>query len=250
VKIGLLCAYFLLALATAAAQSSLNGTWKLDLDTLPTTRGPFVWLIEDGIYHCNSCIPPIRVQANGRDQKVSGQPYDTISVSLIDDRTVREVEKKNGQTVSDEKFTVSPDGRTATDEFANWKVSMRRIEKGPSGSHALSGSWQPFKQESVSSQGLVITFRWEGKVLLMSRPTGQSYRARLDGGDAPYHGDPHVSSVSLKRIDANTVEETDKLNGKAVTVARITVRADGKSLTIAARNPEVGTTSYFTATKQ
>jgi len=60
------------------------------------------------------------VKADGEDHSVKGQSYDTISVKIVDHHTVREIEKKNGQTVSDEKLTVSDDGNTATDEFGNW----------------------------------------------------------------------------------------------------------------------------------
>jgi hypothetical protein len=36
--------------------------------------------------------------------------------------------------------------------------------------------------------------------------------------------------VSVKQVDARTIEETDKNAGKAVKVARWTVDADGKTL--------------------
>jgi hypothetical protein len=42
------------------------------------------------------------VKADGKDQPVKGQQYDTISIKIVDSRTVEEIEKKNGQVVSDE----------------------------------------------------------------------------------------------------------------------------------------------------
>lgn len=236
--------------AAVKAQGSFDATWKLDVSSFQTPKGPFVWLLQNGMYDCKSCMPPIRVEADGRDQPTPGQPYDTISVAVVDDRTVREIEKKNGQIVSDETFAVTADGKTATDEFANWRVTMSRLAKAPLGSHVLSGSWRPIKLESTSDKELLTTYKLEGDTLVMTRPTGQSYRARLDGADAPYNGEPRFDTVSVKRIDANSIEETDKFSGKILTVLRMTVSADGKTMTIAVKDLESGTTGRFTASKQ
>jgi hypothetical protein len=232
------------------AESSFDGTWKLDVGTLPKPAGPLVWVLQDGVYECKSCAPSIRVKADGQDQTTPGQSYDTISVTVIDDRTVREIEKKKGRIVSDETFVVSDDGDRVTDQFAGWKASWRRLQKGPPGSHALSGSWQPLKMESTSDKNLVITYRIEGDTVIMNRATGESYRAKLDGTDAHYNGDPNVIAVSVKRIDANTIEETYKFDGKRPSVARVSVGADGKSMTIVVKDLDAGTTTQFTASKQ
>lgn len=232
------------------AQSAINGTWKLDVGALPFTTQTNVWILQGGRYQCRSCKPPIDVKADASDQPTPGQQYDTISVRILDDHTVREIEKKSGQIDSDEKFTVSPDGNTCTDEFASWKATMTRVAKGPAGSHAISGSWRPVKMESVSDAGLLISYMLEGDTLTMSRPTGLRYKAKLDGTVARYEGDPEKHGVSVRRVNADTFEETDELNGKPTSVMRMTVAANGKSMTIVERNIETGTRSRFTATKQ
>ncbi len=234
----------------ALARKPFDGTWKLDVGTIPTPKAPLIWLLKDGVYECKSCSPPIRVKADGQDQPTPHQVYDTISVSIVDDHTVREIEKKNGQIVSNETFTVSNGGKTVTDEFANWKVSMNRIAQCPPGAHALSGSWQPLKLESTSDTWLLITYKLEGETLRMSRPTGEAFRARLDGTEAPYLGNPNITNVSVTRIGSNTIEETDKFNGKPILAVRTTVGGDGKSMTIVSRNLENGATFRFAATKQ
>jgi hypothetical protein len=243
-------ALIMLTISTESkAQSNFDGTWKVDFnDAMPKKIN--VWVLQNGTFICTSCSPPIEVKADGEDQPVRGQPYDTISVKIVDRHTVREIEKKNGQTVSDEKLTVSADGNTVTDEFGNWKLTMARIAKAPAGAHALSGSWQPLKMESTSDSELLVTYRLEGEIFSMSRPTGQSYTAKLDGTDAPYKGDPDTNGVAVKRISKNVLEETDKLNGKAVSLARLTVALDGKSMTISVRDLRDGSTSEFTMRKQ
>ncbi|HEX2799344.1 MAG TPA: hypothetical protein VHQ44_06700 [Thermoanaerobaculia bacterium] len=96
----------------------------------------------------------------------------------------------------------------------------------------------------------MFTNKVEGDSLSMSTRTGQGYSAKLDGTEAPYKGDPGTTSVSVKKVDKNTIEETDKRDGKVSSVARMTVAADGKSMTIAVSDKLRGTTSQFVAVKQ
>src|ERR1700686_4318095 len=67
----------------------------------------------------------------------------------------------------------------------------------------------------------------------MPSPTGQSSSAKLDGTDAPYKGDPGTTSVSVKKLNKNAIEETDKRDGKVISIARISVDPDSKTMTIA-----------------
>ena len=251
----------LLMPALAMAQSAFEGTWKIDIKAAKLPEKPDVYLLQAGMYHCKTCVPPVDVKADGQDQKVTGHPYyDTISVKVIDDRTVAETLKKAGKTVTTIKETVSPDGNTYTFEFSNSSASNAapvtgkgeetRVAKGPAGSHAISGSWRTSKIENVSENGLLFTYKVAGDSLTMTSPTGQSYTAKLDGTDAPYKGDPGTTSVSVKRMGKNTIEETDKRDGKVISVARMTVAPDGKTMTIAWNDTLHGTSGEYTAKKQ
>jgi len=181
-------------------------------------------------------------------------------VKIVDDRTIEEIEKKNGQTVSTERFTVSPDGKTATDEFPNGnsaksesstvKVVMTRIAEAPVGAHAISGSWRTVRMENVPDEWLLLTFKLQGDGLQMSRPMGQSYSAKLDGTDALYKGDPNINGVSIKRVDENTISETDKHDEKTLSVTRMTVTPDGKTMNIESTDVATGSVTHYTAHKQ
>jgi len=244
----------------SSAQSSLDGNWKFDLNKIKMPEKPDVYLLQDGMYHCKTCVPVVDVKADGQDQKVSGHPYyDTVAVRVVDDRTVEVTDKKDGKTVATVKTVVSADGKTATVEFSDSTASTEpvtgkgdavRVAKGPSGAHALSGSWRYTKTENMSDNGTNVTFKTDTDTLNMTAPTGQSYTAKLDGSDAPYKGDPGITSVSLKRISKNVFEETDKRNGKVISVARMTVSPDGKSLTMDISDKEHGTTMQLIADKQ
>jgi hypothetical protein len=48
----------LLAPGLAMAQSAFDGTWKIDLKTTQFPKKPQVYLLQDGMYHCKSCVPP------------------------------------------------------------------------------------------------------------------------------------------------------------------------------------------------
>jgi hypothetical protein len=251
----------LLLPTVVVAQSNLDGTWKVDLRTAQFPTKPDVFVLQDGMYQCKTCVPPIEVKADGVDHKVTRHPYfDSVGIKIIDDKTIEETDKKAGKTVAVSKATVSADGKTAMFEFTDssntnaapvtGKSTATRVAAGPAGSHAISGSWRMSKVENISDNALTVTYKADGDSLHMTDPTGQSYTAKLDGTDASYMGDPGISSVSVKRIDANTVEETDKRDGKPISVTRITVSADGKILTFASHDLLAGTTSKFTAMKQ
>jgi hypothetical protein len=251
----------LLLPAMAGAQSQFGGTWKIDPKTAKFPEKPDVYLLQEGVYHCKSCVPPHDAKADGQDHKVSGDPYsDTMSVKVVDDRTIETTYKKNGKIVARGKTWASADGNTLTSEFTDssntnsdpvtGKFEAKRVAKGPAGSHAISGSWRASKVDAISDNNLVFTFKVSGNSLSFSAPTGQNYAAKLDGTDAPFKGDPGLTSVSVKRVDKNTLEETDKRDGKAIYVSLYTVSADGKSMTIKMDDKLHGTTSQFTGAKQ
>lgn len=243
------------------AQSVFDGTWKGDLGSVKFPQKPDEYLLKDGVYHCKTCVPPIQVKADGQDQKVAGHPYfDAMSIKIVDDRTIEEADKKNGKTVATSKTWVSPDGNTLMFEFTDssatnadpvtGKGSETRVSKGPAGSHAISGSWRMAKMESLSENGLTVSYKVSGDSLTMSTLSGQSYTAKLDGTEAPYKGDPGTTSVSVKKINDHELEETDKRDGKVISIARVTVSTDGKTMNIAVNDKLHGTHSEFTATKQ
>lgn len=256
----IMCASVLLPVL-ATAQSALDGTWKADLSKSQLPKKPEVFLLQDGMYECKTCVPPIRIKADGHDQNVSGHPYyDTMSIKIIDARSIATTRNKNGKTVSTDKMTVTADGSTASLEFTDSSatnadpvtgtVEMSRVANGPAGSHAISGSWRTTKLANISNNGITLTYKTQGDILSMTTPTGQSYATKLDGTDAPYKGDPGTTSVSVKLIDKNTFEETDKRGGKVISVARMVVAANGKTLTIVVDDKLHGTTAQYVAEKQ
>jgi hypothetical protein len=57
------------------------------------------------------------------------------------------------------------------------------------------------------------------------------YDAKYDGKEYPEVGNPNVDTVSLKKIDAHTMETTNRKGGKVVTTIRSVISEDGKTRT-------------------
>jgi hypothetical protein len=63
-------------------------------------------------------------------------------------------------------------------------------------------------------------------------------------------GDPGTTSVAVKMMGKNTLEETDYREGKAISIARMVVSPDGKTMKLMVDDKLRGTKSEFAAMKQ
>jgi hypothetical protein len=63
-------------------------------------------------------------------------------------------------------------------------------------------------------------------------PTKTEYTAQYDGKDYPMTGSQNADTVALKRIDARTIERTDKKGEKVVVTSSRVVSEDGKTMTV------------------
>jgi uncharacterized protein YqgV (UPF0045/DUF77 family) len=244
-----------------AAQNPFDGVWKVDLaESKPSTK-IYAYLLQDNTYRCTTCDPALHIRADGRDQKIIGEPcYDSVSLKVVDDWTTVETDKRNGKTVGTSRMTVSSDGSSATFEWTescnvngdvvSGKDILSRVTKGPRGSHAVSGSWQISKRVNRSENALVVTLKLEGDTFRFADPAGQSYAARLDGTETRIEGDLSNTMVSVRRLGENTIEETDKRNGKVVEVTRFTPSADGKTMTVSMEDKVKGGTRLLVCHKQ
>jgi hypothetical protein len=231
------------------------------VNSLQFSKKPDEYLLQNGKYDCKTCVPPISITADGQDQKVTGHPsFDTMSVKAVDDHNVEMTTKRGGKVVGTEKDSISSDGKTLT---INWTDSgqpsggtqagtfmMTRVKSGPTGANLISGSWRAEKAEQSTESGLLWTFKITGDELTMTNPTGQSYTAKLDGTDAPYKGDPGITSVSVKMHGKDMLEETDKRDGKVIAISKMTVTPDGKTMKIVYDDKLHGTTTKGDAQKQ
>jgi hypothetical protein len=245
--------------ASSFAQSPFDGTWRIDMDQSKLSPKPIVLSLNQGMYDSSVYSPKIHVKADGQDQPVTGQYFDTISVREVSPKSVATTLKKNGKTVTELTATVSDDGNTLTvkitrhpqnsDRPVSTEATYTRVGKAPAGANGTSGAWRINKLKE-SENNLITTYKSSGDELSMSAPTGESYTAKLDGKDYPVKGGYSYNSVSLKRVDNRTIEETDKRDGKVVAVLKMSVSPDGKKMTTVVTSKLTGRTSTYVAKKQ
>jgi hypothetical protein len=254
----LIISALLLLPAAALAASAFDGTWKTRQDSVKTTGKPDVIAVVDGMYICSSCVPEIKVKADGSDQKVTGHPYyDTVAVAVLSPSSFEVTNKKAGKQTLIVAYTVSGDGKTLNGKFRDYtgaklatgSFSETRSAAGPAGSHAASGSWQPGQLTDASDTAVTVAYQMTDQQFSM-RWNGQSYDAKFDGKQYPVQNDPGQTMVSLKRIDANTVEETDSRAGKVTDEIRLAAAADGKTINVTDKDVQHDQITTFTLDKQ
>jgi hypothetical protein len=243
--------------AAALASSAFDGTWKTNLDSMKVTGKPDVYLLANGEYICSSCSPELKVKADGVEHQVTGHAYyDTAMVKVTGPNSDEVVLKQGGKEIARFSDTISADGATLTTRFTNHageqvvngEVIEKRIASGPPGSHAVSGSWQ---QQQLKGNETMRTVQYEMKPdHFVMHWNGQSYDAKFDGKEYPVVGDPGHTVVTLKRLDANTVEETDHRQGKVVDEIRLAAAKDGKTIAVTDKDVAHGQTTTYTLEKQ
>ncbi len=101
-------AILLLMPVVGSAQNAFDGTWKIDVNNAQFPKKPDVYLLQNGVYQCKTCVPPVEVKADGEDHPVSGHPYyDSVAIKVVNDHEIEETDKKNGKTVATSTMTVS-----------------------------------------------------------------------------------------------------------------------------------------------
>jgi len=235
-----IAATLLLVPAAALAGSNFDGTWKTRLDTMKVTGKPDTFTLQDGMYDCSSCAPEVKIKADGTDQKVSGHPYyDTMAVKVVSPTLIEITTKKNGKLIGNAEYSLSADGKTLNGKFrdhtgaqeATGTFSETRLAAAPAGAHALSGSWQPNQLADANDTLRTVRYHMSNDEFTMHW-NGQSYEAKFDGKEYPVANDPGGTKVAVKRIDDNTVEETDSREGKVTDQIHLAAAPDGKTIQV------------------
>lgn len=249
-----LLALLLLTQSVTTRPCPFDGTWVIDSAATQPPNNPTVLLLADGMFgHTGE-----QIKADGTDRKVPGTGYsDTMSVRIIDDRTVEIILKKAGRPMFTETDTVSADGQTLTQvvkdtteaETVTIETVSKRLKKGPNGSHALSGSWQAYKVNR-SKNGSIITYRCTLDGFSARTPLGEGFDAKFDGNFYPVEDDAAHTMVMLKLLNPDTVEQASKRDGKIVGILRLTVAQDGKTIQATYENKEDKTITRSKMVKQ
>jgi hypothetical protein len=241
-----LVALALLIPAVALAKSPFDGTWKAKLDSMQFSGKPDVFEISNGMYSCSNCVPPYKIKADGTDQPVPDHAYfDHESIKVIGPTSIEITDKKDGKVMSTSTMTVSADGSKLTGKFTSYageKVfsgtfTEKRVAPSAQGAHAISGSWQTDAMSDISEVARIVTLKSTPNGLKMTW-NGQTTDAKFDGKEYPTVGDPGKTMVTLKKISATQIEETDRRHGKVFDVILWSIAPDGKTITTVDTDPQ------------
>jgi hypothetical protein len=217
-----------------------------------------VFLLANGMFRGSDWTANPEIKADGHDQKVPETAYwDTISVRAVDDHTVEIISKKAGKKMFTEVATVSSDGSTLTQvlkdtteaQAVTIETLSKRVVPGPAGSHFLSGSWCAYKVKR-SENGSIIKYKCTADGFSAETPLGEKFDAKFDGNYYPVEDDPGHTTVSVKLLSPNTVEQTSKRRGRVVGVLRLTVAPGGETIHATYENKEANTTTSYEMRKQ
>jgi len=118
---------------------------------------------------------------------------------------------------------VSVSAQASDPRIGTWKLNVAKstFSPGPAPrSNTMkieaSGQGEKLTTEGVNAEG--------GRTALQ-------YTANYDGKDYPISGAPNADMISLKRIDARTIERTNKKDGKVNVTITYVVSQDGKTMT-------------------
>jgi hypothetical protein len=241
------------------AQTPFDGTWKTNIAESKLSQKPYEYSVNDGMYHCKSCAPEIRVKADGQDQPVSGQTFDTIAVQVVDANTIHLTAKKAGITEFETTRTASQDGQLLTSTTIVYppdgsqpykaKGKYALLSKGPDGSNATSGSWRVLNVDEDAA-ALISTWKSVGDRLSRSTPSGISWEGKLDGKEYRVKGNSANETIALKQLGDRSIEATVKRDGKIEWVETITVSSDGKKMTSVVDSKLTGRISTYVDDKQ
>ena len=240
--------------SASRSQSPFDGTWVIDTNKNLTAEKPMAILLADGMFRAGDRV----IKADGKDQIVPATGYwDTVSVRIVDDRTVEVTSQKAGKPMFTETDTVSPDGNTLTQvakdmteaEAVTLESMFRRVAPAPPGAHVLSGTWQIVKQ-TRSKNSTIITYKCTSEGFSGWTPLGERFDAKFDGKFYLMEDDPGHTMVSVKLINPHTVEMTNQRDGKVAFVVRLVVTSDGKTIHASSESKEDGSVHTWELHKQ
>src|ERR1700691_3317578 len=255
----LLCVVACLFPVLMFAQSPFDGTWKTNMSASKLSQKPYVFSVNNGMYDCDSCAPKLMgVKADGSDQAVTGQPYDTLAVKVVSPTEGQFTTKKNGKPTGESTRTVSADGKTLSlmgttypPDGSSYKYDQKfmRVAAGPAGSNKISGSWR-VQSVNVDNPGVTMTYKVSGDEVSFSTPAGESWTAKFGGPEQAVRGVYSNETVSVKKISDRSIEVTRNRDGKLYSTNKVTISADGMKMTEMYDNKMTGRMTTYVDEKQ
>ena len=229
----------LIAIITAtlrAANGSFVGKWKLNPERSTLHDQMKVTSAGKNRYAFDFGGGAEFIVANGTDQP--GLEGSTLAVTAEGPRSWKVVRKKDGRMAISAIWTLSADGNSLRDDFTGYpsngsSFTIHYIYARTAGTSGFAGTWDSTSEKAGRVEMEVQPYEGDG-LSFTNRAQHSTKIMKFDGKDYPVK-DANAGAgamSSARRIDAGTLEFTEKRNGKVADTQHIQLSADGGTLTM------------------
>ena len=182
------------------------------------------------------------IATDGTDQP--GIAGTTLSVAIEGPDSWKVIRKKDGRILLTAFWKLSKDGNTLKDDYTEFgpdgtSSNVKYVYQRTAGTSGFAGTWEG-SSETVNAVIVLKVQLYEGDGLsFINASEGATTNVKFDGKDYPKAG-ANVragSACSARRVNEDTLEMTDKFNGKITDTRQIKLSADRKTLTITVHIP-------------
>jgi hypothetical protein len=226
-----------------AATDPLAGNWKLNPARSKLTDQMKVTEAGKNTYTLNfSGDNTETVVADGTDQP--GLFGSTASITILSPHKWKMMRKTGGKVTISAIWELSEDGNTLTDHFTGYRAdgsttNLLYVYARIGGTSGFAGTWESTQEEVNSTFEMQIQTYADGGLSFIFPAQKISKNIKFDGKDYAAEGPnlPQGYGTSGKRVSDQSVELTDKINGKVFDTQQVEVSPDGKTLTITTQIP-------------
>ena len=223
----------------SAARSPFIGEWKLNASM---TRLPDEMKVESkggNTYSFDFGGGAETIVVDGTGQPGQGGTILSVKADAPDAWTVER--RKDDRLLLRGTWKLSEDGRTLTDFFRQFQpdgstFSVDYVYQRSGEGSGFAADWKSIQETMNSPYTLQVkAYGSDGLSFIFDTPFGQKTRnMKPDGKAYPADGSNanSGSSVSSRRIDAHTLEMTNKAGGTVTDTREIQLSPDGKTLTM------------------
>ena len=179
---------------------------------------------------------PEFIVTNGTDQP--GLEGSTLAVTAEAPRVWKVVRKKNGRMQISAIWTLSPDGKSLRDDFTGYPTNgssftIHYIYTPIGGASGFAAVWDSTSEKLGRVEIEVQPYQNNG-LSFINQTQHSTKNMKFDGKDYPVKdADAGAAAMSsARRVNAGTLEFTEKRNGKVTDTQHIHLSPDGKTLTM------------------
>ena len=182
------------------------------------------------------------IAADGTDQP--GIAGTTLSVTIEGPDSWKVIRKKDGRVLLTAFWKLSKDGNTLRDDYTEFGTdgtssNVKYVYQRTAGTSGFAGTWEG-SSETVNAAIVLKVQAYEGDGLsFINASEGVTKNVKFDGKDYPNAGPNAMAGAAstARRVNDDTLEMTDKFNGKIMNTRQIQLSSDRKTLTMTVHVP-------------